>query len=156
MKLVTLLPLARVPPMMCQKLNGHPMLLAGADFHFAYSKSPPKQSVSSSDSVYDAWLQSRALPGQNGGYLVACGHRSLTTQNSRLAYIITKSCAWDLLKHLWCLHPVRTTLMMSLNILQGILPAFRGYSQAMIIDEVGGIPLAELYHFLYSFRSSSL
>lgn len=41
--------------------------------------------------------------------------------------------------------------MMSLNILQGILPAFRGYSQAMIIDEVGGIPLAELYHFFILF-----
>lgn len=38
--------------------------------------------------------------------------------------------------------------MMSLNILQGILPAFRGYSQAMIIDEVGSTTFAKLNHFM--------
>ncbi|KAG5653086.1 hypothetical protein H0H81_002385 [Sphagnurus paluster] len=39
-------------------------------------------------------------------------------------------------RELWALNPVRTTLMMSLNVIRSLFPAFRGYSQAMIIDEL--------------------
>lgn len=125
---------------MCQRLNSRPMqLLSAGDFHFpssGYQKHSPKASTPSCDMVYDAWLASRVMPRRKGAYLVAGAQRPLTGGNSRLAYTISKECAFDLLMHLWSLHPVRTTLMMSLNILRGLFPAFRGYSQAMIIDEV--------------------
>ena len=36
-------------------------------------------------------------------------------------------------KLLWILNPLRTTLMMSLNIIRSLFPAFRGYSQVRLI-----------------------
>jgi hypothetical protein len=50
----------------------------------------------------------------------------------------------NLLKDLWLLNPVRTTLMMVANVVRGLFPAFRGYSQAMIINEVGGIEAPDI------------
>ena len=77
------------------------------------------------------------MPRRKGAFLEAGSQRPLTSANFKFAYTITKECAYELLGHLWSLHPIRTALMMSLNILRGLFPAFRGYSQAMIIDEVG-------------------
>jgi len=56
--------------------------------------------------------------------------------NIRLAITISRACVLDLVKTLWGLHPIRTTLMMTLHIVRAFFPAFRGYSQAMIVDEV--------------------
>jgi hypothetical protein len=64
-------------------------------------------------------------------------HRPVNEANIRLAITITRGCAFDLFIVLWSLHPVRTTLMMIINVVRGLFPAFRGYSQAMIVDEVG-------------------
>lgn len=88
------------------------------------------------DRTHSAWLTSRTLPRQKGVYIMPGGQRALTVRNFQLAYTILHECAYDLLLTLWGLHPIRTTLMMCLNVLRGVLPAFRGYSQAMIIDEV--------------------
>lgn len=76
------------------------------------------------------------MPRRRGAFLVAGAQRPVTHANTKLAYTITRECAYNLLAHLWSLHPIRTTIMMCLNILRGLFPAFRGYSQAMIIDEV--------------------
>jgi hypothetical protein len=64
-------------------------------------------------------------------------HRPINETNIKLAMTITRGCAFDLFVVLWSLHPVRTTLMMVINVVRGFFPAFRGYSQAMIVDEVG-------------------
>lgn len=97
-------------------------------------------------SVYEAWLASRELPGHPGHYLVPGGPRPLTLENARLALFITQTCTLDFVRHfsvpfpsvhhlytqfrvLFDLNPFRTALMMSLNVLRSIFPAFRGYSQ---------------------------
>jgi hypothetical protein len=127
--------------MMCQRLSSRPMLFATDDFRFpshvpTFQKPSLKPKTTSCDMVYDAWLASRVIPRRRGALLVAGAQRPLTHANTKLAYTITKECAYELLVQLWGLHPFRTTVMMCLNILRGLFPAFRGYSQAMIIDEV--------------------
>ena len=117
------------------------MLFATDDFRFpshvpTFQKPSLKPKTTSCDMVYDAWLASRVIPRRRGALLVAGAQRPLTHANTKLAYTITKECAYELLVQLWGLHPFRTTVMMCLNILRGLFPAFRGYSQAMIIDEV--------------------
>jgi len=72
-------------------------------------------------------------------------HRPINEENIRLAVTITRGCVFDLFILLWSLHPVRTTLMMVINVVRGMFPAFRGYSQAMIVDEVSEL------HFLLSY-----
>ncbi|KAJ6567181.1 P-loop containing nucleoside triphosphate hydrolase protein [Mycena vulgaris] len=94
----------------------------------------PNKSPAPVESTYDVWLASRLLP--RGETLVPGAHRSLSLSNVKLAYIIIRTCAVDFFAHIFSLHPVRTTLMMSLNVVRSIFPAFRGYSQALIIDEL--------------------
>lgn len=62
--------------------------------------------------------------------------RPVNETNIKHALTIARACIPDLMYTLWALHPVRTTLMMILQIVRGFFPAFRGYSQAMIVDEV--------------------
>jgi hypothetical protein len=96
-------------------------------------------------SVYEAWLASREIPDQNGVYLVAGAQRQVNFANAHLAYCIIQTCAFDFVRFPFYLHlpftdcvqfkvllelnPVRTTLMMSLNVVRSVFPAFRGYSQ---------------------------
>lgn len=110
----------------------------------------PKSTNTYCDLTYDAWLASRAMPGPKGVQLVGGAQRALTIRNCKLAYVIATECAYDLLIRLWGLHPIRTTLMMSLNVLRGVQPAFRGYSQALIIDEVGALPAQPFASFSYN------
>ncbi|TFK29234.1 P-loop containing nucleoside triphosphate hydrolase protein [Coprinopsis marcescibilis] len=110
------------------------------DFHLPQRPSSSSKTASSKpqpspESLYDAWLKSRELPHQKGTYLVPGAPRALTVQNFRLAMFACQMCVFDLFKTLWGLHPLRTTAMVTLNILRSLFPAFRGYSQALIIDE---------------------
>jgi hypothetical protein len=91
-------------------------------------------------SAYDAWLASRAVQDAKGAYLLPGAHRTFTIVNLLSAYSILKLCILDLARALWKLHPRRTALMISLNLIRSLFPAFRGYSQALVIDEVGQIP----------------
>jgi hypothetical protein len=100
-------------------------------------KCQPGPSSDSVDSVYDAWLFSRAMPGHKTAYLVPGSQRTFNKTNIILAYIIIKNCTLNLFRLLWNLHPIRTSTMLSLNVIRSLFPAFRGYSQALIIDEVG-------------------
>ncbi|OBZ76416.1 Lipid A export ATP-binding/permease protein MsbA [Grifola frondosa] len=59
-----------------------------------------------------------------------------TLANVTLAYKISNLCASDLFSLLWKTHPLRTVLMVVVDIVRGIFPAFRGYSQALIINEL--------------------
>ncbi|KAJ7122754.1 P-loop containing nucleoside triphosphate hydrolase protein [Mycena epipterygia] len=105
------------------------------DFYIPSEPLDPSEKASVPvESVYDAWFASRILPG--GETLVPGAHRSLSLSNLKLACIIIRACVFDFFTHILSLHPVRTALMMSLNVLRSIFPAFRGYSQALIIDEL--------------------
>ncbi|KAG6866497.1 hypothetical protein C0991_003041 [Blastosporella zonata] len=131
---------------MCQRLSSHMLFnnlhLASPDTKRRPSKEsyePPDDPDTwrGPDSAYDAWLASREVPGQKGIYLVAGAQRPLTCANARLALCTTiHRCVFDFFKNLLALNPLRTALMMSLNIIRSLFPAFRGYSQAMIIDEL--------------------
>ncbi|KAJ7688422.1 P-loop containing nucleoside triphosphate hydrolase protein [Mycena rosella] len=94
----------------------------------------PEKGAAPVRSTYDVWLASRVLP--RGEMLVPGAHRSLSLSNVKLACIIIQTCAVDFFTHIFGLRPVRTTLMMSMNILRSVFPAVRGYSQALIIDEL--------------------
>ncbi|KAH7888049.1 P-loop containing nucleoside triphosphate hydrolase protein [Phlebopus sp. FC_14] len=98
--------------------------------HRPLSKSSPCRCLQ------QAWLASRVIPRRRGSYLMPGAQRPLNETNIRLALSISRSCVLDLLSALWCLHPVRTSLMLVLHIVRGFFPAFRGYSQAMIVDEL--------------------
>lgn len=100
-----------------------------------YSK-PTLARSNYSTSLYDAWLASRVISSNKGDYLSPGAHRSLSADNFRLALHISKRCAIDFFALLWSLHPFRILLMLSFDVLRGVFPAFRGYSQALIIDEV--------------------
>lgn len=94
-------------------------------------------------SVFDAWNASRpcSQPSttDNAKYekLQPGSHRKCTMANLFLAYKILQATFLDMLHILWGLNPLRTTFLIGLTILRGLLPAFRGYSQALILDEAG-------------------
>ncbi|KAF9468908.1 P-loop containing nucleoside triphosphate hydrolase protein [Collybia nuda] len=133
---------------MCQRLSSH--MLFFTDLHIPSPSRPSplcrpqllkekkeKPRERESRSGYDAWLASREVPSQKGAYLIAGAQRPLNLANARLAYrCLVEDSALSFFQVLWGLNPVRTTLMMSLNIVRSLFPAFRGYSQALIIDEL--------------------
>lgn len=88
------------------------------------------------ESLYDAWLASRSVPAAKGVLLTPGAQRPMTSKNIRLALAMAKQSSPDVLAMLWRLHPSRLLLMVSLDLFKGIFPAFRGYSQALIINEV--------------------
>ncbi|ESK93720.1 xenobiotic-transporting atpase [Moniliophthora roreri MCA 2997] len=88
-------------------------------------------------SIYDIWLLSRRIPGEEKESLLVSGaQRRFTTRNLHLAYLVLTGCTLSFLKKIWSNHPCRTAMMVSFNIVRSLFPAFRGYSQALIIDEV--------------------
>ncbi|KAL0949136.1 hypothetical protein HGRIS_009220 [Hohenbuehelia grisea] len=101
--------------------------------HKDAAKPPPKHDP---DRVFRDWMASRSVPSKPEARLHPGAQRPLSPANSHLAYKIASECSSDLFYALWSLHPLRTTVMMSLNIFQSFLPAFRGYSQAMLLDEL--------------------
>lgn len=85
--------------------------------------------------LYGDWLTSRRM--SSGTETLSPGaQRPLTPQNIALAYNLLRSCAPEILSSLWNMHPCRITLMVTMDLVRGVLPAFRGYSQALMVDEV--------------------
>lgn len=84
-------------------------------------------------SLYSAWLASRTIPPERT--LPPGAPRPLSRRNFQLALLILSRCSMQLCTLLWGLHPVRVLVVVFLDIFRGVLPAFRGYSQALIIDE---------------------
>ncbi|KAJ7781572.1 P-loop containing nucleoside triphosphate hydrolase protein [Mycena metata] len=111
------------------------------DFHpTSEPRAKPEKPSVPVRTAYDAWLASRHLPG--GEPLVPGAHRHFSLFNVKLALIIVRTCAFEFFSHLLSLHPVRTMLMMSLNVIRSLFPAFRGYSQALIIDELQSLVIS--------------
>lgn len=89
------------------------------------------------NNIYELWLSSRALHHNNiDQHLVPGANRPLTSRNFRAAGKILTLCSWDLVSRLCALHPVRTILLVLLELLRGLFPAARGYSQALLLNEV--------------------
>ncbi len=88
------------------------------------------------DDIHSLWSASRQHPQSPGNKLPPGGHRPLTYQNVALASEISRQCALDILHQLWQIHPYRISVMVGFDLLRGAFPALRGYSHALIIDEV--------------------
>ena len=92
--------------------------------------SPPPPS----HSIHDVWLASRRFEHKSEiGYLAPGAHRQLNRRNIYLAYEILRVHTFEMFRTIWV---PRTSLVFVLNLCKGVFPAFRGYSQALIIDEV--------------------
>ncbi|PCH41253.1 nucleoside triphosphate hydrolase protein [Wolfiporia cocos MD-104 SS10] len=102
-------------------------------------------SGSPSHIIHQYWLQSRLLPSGRKGHLAPGAHRPLNLSTLQLAYKILSLSAVDLLKSIWDLHPWRFLLMVSIEFLRGIMPAYRGYSQALLINELQSLIVSERY-----------
>ncbi|KAJ4472188.1 P-loop containing nucleoside triphosphate hydrolase protein [Lentinula aciculospora] len=88
-----------------------------------------------STSAYDIWLASRATSGSKE-LLIPGAKRPITIRNAQLVYLMIQNNAFGLLKSLYNSHPNRTILMLAAQLARSLFPAFRGYSQALIIDEI--------------------
>jgi len=120
---------------LCERKSEHPTRTEPIQ-RPSLEKKCQKSQLSSMNTVYDAWLASRVIPRREGTYLLPGSQRPFNIENARLALIISKQCAFDLFIVLFRLNPARTTLMMCLNIIRSLSPAFRGYWQALALNEV--------------------
>ncbi|KAI0750891.1 P-loop containing nucleoside triphosphate hydrolase protein [Daedaleopsis nitida] len=86
--------------------------------------------------VYADWLASRRCPGNGSGCLPPGAHRPFTLHHLTLARNLSQCCTAEILSSLWGMHPYRISLMVTLDLLRGVFPAYRGYSQALMVDEI--------------------
>ncbi|KAL5487862.1 hypothetical protein ACEPAI_5970 [Sanghuangporus weigelae] len=94
-------------------------------------------------SLFEVWNASRqtAVTSEEGkdanhDHLQPGTPRKCNLLNISLAITILQQTFLDMLLLLWGLNPVRTTALIFLTLVRGVLPAFRGYSQALILDEL--------------------
>ncbi|KAI0660900.1 P-loop containing nucleoside triphosphate hydrolase protein [Cubamyces menziesii] len=99
------------------------------------SRDRPESSNNQKD-IYALWLASRCTAHESITPLPPGGQRAFTSRNVALACEVSKRCALDILGRLWQMHPYRISLMAGFDLLRGAFPALRGYSHALIIDEV--------------------
>ncbi|KAL4241439.1 hypothetical protein ABKN59_000385 [Abortiporus biennis] len=92
--------------------------------------------------LYDVWLKSRFVRGE---FLCPGAQREMSTENAKVALRITRECAPAFFKLLWSMHPIRIIAMLSLEIIRGIFPAFRGYSQALVVDEIQSLVVSNSF-----------
>lgn len=83
--------------------------------------------------LYHAWLASRLAKGVP---LTPGAQRPVSRANVELAVAIARRSCRSVLALLCQLHPCRLTTMVAMDLFRGVFPAFRGYSQALIINEV--------------------
>lgn len=87
--------------------------------------------------LYDIWLATRFLRRNNSSHYSNPGsNRPLTIQNIQAAFKIVTLCACDLITRLFALQPTRTIFLILFELLRGLFPALRGYSQALLLNEV--------------------
>lgn len=94
------------------------------------------EDAKSTQSLFNLWSSSRVVGERDELILTPGGQRPMTGKNISLAIEISERCITRILSLLWSIHPLRVLLMVSLDIFRGVLPACRGYSQALIINEV--------------------
>ncbi|KAI0347328.1 P-loop containing nucleoside triphosphate hydrolase protein [Trametopsis cervina] len=99
------------------------------------------------DSLYDIWSASRGVRDGDGLVLTPGGQRSLSSKNIALALELSQRCVPKMIALLWNLHPLRVASMAVLDVLRGVLPACRGYSQALIINELQAVISSSHFSF---------
>ncbi|KAI0301874.1 P-loop containing nucleoside triphosphate hydrolase protein [Multifurca ochricompacta] len=97
---------------------------------------PPTSPKPLPGSVYDAWLASRSPSTRIGGYTTAGAQRPLTRDNLRLAQRIAELCVPRMLQIFWSQHPFRAFVMVAFSFVRGTFPVFKGYTHALIINEI--------------------
>lgn len=105
-------------------------------FSNAHLGTSPESSENSDAALYDAWLASRAVTASRGTLLTPGAQRPLSRENVALAVRIAQRSSLDILSLLWQLYPWRVLVLVSMDLFRGVFPVFRGYSQALIINEV--------------------
>ncbi|EJF61295.1 P-loop containing nucleoside triphosphate hydrolase protein [Dichomitus squalens LYAD-421 SS1] len=111
-----------------------------------------RDALEESPDLYAVWLASRRIAENGTEHLPPAAQRPFSLQNLALACTLSKRCAPELLSCLWDAHPFRISLMVTLDVVRGIFPAFRGYSQAVMIDELqrnmtsGNFTLSHVLH----------
>lgn len=99
-------------------------------------------------SLFDAWNASRPTADVHEGeknqrvHLQPGSHRKCTLENITLAFRILQATFFDMISLLWNLNPIRTTVLILFTILRGLFPAYRGLSQASILDEASLISVS--------------
>jgi hypothetical protein len=86
------------------------------------------------DTLFNLWLASRTLVSTRS---LVGATRPLGKQSVALAQRVVRICAPEMLKLFWNGHPYRMLFVLALSFARGIFPVFKGYSHAMIINEVG-------------------
>ncbi|KAN0140055.1 P-loop containing nucleoside triphosphate hydrolase protein [Lactarius tabidus] len=108
--------------------------------HDPEQESPPQSPASPPEhqkgSVYQAWLASRVPTQRNGGYSTAGAQRPFTRANLRHAQTIAELCVPQILQIFWSRHPIRAFFMVAFSFIRGTFPVFKGYTHALIINEV--------------------
>ena len=108
-----------------------------------YSEPATDPSSSQAVPLFNLWEASRPLVSERNPasyserpYSQPGSHRKYTLENFYYAFRILQETLGEMLLLLWGLSPLRMTLLLCLTIIRGLSPAFRGYSQALILDEV--------------------
>ncbi|TFY51817.1 hypothetical protein EVG20_g10825, partial [Dentipellis fragilis] len=112
------------------------------------AEGPPKLVPQQPESLYEAWLASRSRSNQNTDSLPAGAKRPVTRTNLRLAHRIATLCLPQVQKLFWDTHPFRTIAVILVSLIRGAFPVFKGYSHALIINEVQNLLFSE--HFTWS------
>lgn len=108
-----------------------------------YSEATSDPSSSQAVPLFHLWEASRPLVSDANAtgysekpYSQPGSHRKYTLENLYYAFRILQETLGEMLLMLWSLSPLRMSLLLCLTIIRGLFPAFRGYSQALILDEV--------------------
>ena len=110
----------------------HDLLLLLRDHLFP--SDPPDAPPPPARSIHGVWLASREFQHKTEIGLLAPGaHRQFSLRNIGLAYEMLRVHTLEMFRTIWV---PRTSLVFLFNLCRGVFPAFRGYSQALIIDEV--------------------
>ena len=108
-----------------------------------YSEATSDPSSSQPVPLFNLWEASRPTVSDRNAtgysekpYSQPGSHRKYTLENLYYAFRILQETLGEMLLMLWSLSPLRMSLLLCLTIIRGLFPAFRGYSQALILDEV--------------------
>lgn len=113
--------------------SAHELLFLFRDWMFPSDHSDNPHSPPT-HSIHDVWLASRKFEHKAEiGYLAPGAHRQFNLRNIYLAYEMLRVHTFEMFRTIWV---PRTSLVFLFNLCRGVFPAFRGYSQALIIDEV--------------------
>lgn len=96
------------------------------------------------DSLFDLWRKSRSTIPREGRSYSLGAQRPLNRETLSLATRMAQLCAPQMSAIFWSLHPWRALLTVVFGFLRGLLPVFKGYSHALIIDEVGSSDVSHM------------